>query len=68
MRTVGLGPIERVGEANVVLPSLAGVQWMDLQEIAEKLGLSRERVRQIELQALASLRRYRSRVREYLVI
>ncbi|HEY9640331.1 MAG TPA: RNA polymerase sigma factor, RpoD/SigA family [Coleofasciculaceae cyanobacterium] len=39
-----------------------------LQEIAEKLGLSRERIRQIEMKALAHLRRYRDRVREYLVI
>jgi RNA polymerase nonessential primary-like sigma factor len=39
-----------------------------LQEIAEKLGLSRERIRQIEMKAIAHLRRYRDRVREYLVI
>lgn len=32
MWTVGLGPIERVGEAHVVLPSLAEVHWADLKE------------------------------------
>ncbi|MBD2593427.1 beta-phosphoglucomutase [Nostoc spongiaeforme FACHB-130] len=32
MWTVGLGPVERVGAAHVVLPSLAGVQWADIQQ------------------------------------
>ena len=31
MWAVGLGPAERVGIAHVVLPSLAGVHWVDLQ-------------------------------------
>jgi beta-phosphoglucomutase len=31
MRAVGLGPQERVGDATVVLPSLEGVHWNDLQ-------------------------------------
>ncbi|WP_096599595.1 beta-phosphoglucomutase [Calothrix sp. NIES-2100] len=31
MLTVGLGPVERVGAANVVLPSLAGITWVDLK-------------------------------------
>lgn len=31
MQTVGLGPVERVGAAHVVLPSLEGVTWKDLQ-------------------------------------
>jgi beta-phosphoglucomutase len=31
MRAVGLGPKERVGNATVVLPSLEGVHWSDLQ-------------------------------------
>jgi len=31
MWTVGLGSAERVGRADVVLPSLAGVHWVDLQ-------------------------------------
>lgn len=31
MWAVGLGPTERVGAAHVVLPSLAGVRWPDLQ-------------------------------------
>ncbi|MGA7937471.1 MAG: RNA polymerase sigma factor, RpoD/SigA family [Kovacikia sp.] len=39
-----------------------------LQEIGERLGLSRERVRQIENQALTRLRRRRDKVREYLAI
>jgi kojibiose phosphorylase len=30
MRAVGLGPVERVGKAHVVLPSLEGVRWPDL--------------------------------------
>lgn len=30
MRAVGLGPVERVGAAHVVLPSLEGVHWNDL--------------------------------------
>jgi kojibiose phosphorylase len=32
MWAIGLGPIERVGAAHVVLPSLAKVHWQDLQE------------------------------------
>ena len=32
MKVVGLGPNERVGKAHVVLPSLEGVSWKDLQE------------------------------------
>ncbi|MBF2063340.1 MAG: beta-phosphoglucomutase [Calothrix sp. C42_A2020_038] len=31
MLAVGLGPKERVGKANVILPSLEGVHWQDLQ-------------------------------------
>ncbi|MDF5711123.1 MAG: beta-phosphoglucomutase [Nostoc sp. S4] len=31
MWTVGIGPVERVGAAHVILPSLAGVKWADLQ-------------------------------------
>ncbi|MBF2020636.1 MAG: beta-phosphoglucomutase [Hydrococcus sp. C42_A2020_068] len=31
MLTVGLGPAERVGKAHVVLPSLEGISWEDLQ-------------------------------------
>ncbi len=30
MKTVGLGPVERVGAAHTVLPSLEGVCWADL--------------------------------------
>ncbi len=32
MRAIGLGPVERVGAAQVVLPSLAGVTWAELQQ------------------------------------
>ncbi|MBD2194919.1 MULTISPECIES: beta-phosphoglucomutase [Calothrix] len=31
MWTVGLGPVERVGAAHVVLPSLAGITWAELK-------------------------------------
>ncbi|QIR37745.1 beta-phosphoglucomutase [Tolypothrix sp. PCC 7910] len=31
MWAVGLGPVERVGAANVVLPSLAGIKWADIK-------------------------------------
>ncbi|AFY34816.1 beta-phosphoglucomutase [Calothrix sp. PCC 7507] len=32
MLAIGLGPVERVGKANLVLPSLEGVRWQELQE------------------------------------
>lgn len=32
MKVVGLGPNERVGKAHIVLPSLEGVTWKDLQQ------------------------------------
>ncbi|WP_051050413.1 beta-phosphoglucomutase [Fortiea contorta] len=32
MLAVGLGPVEHVGQANLVLPSLEGVCWQELQE------------------------------------
>ncbi|WP_138498200.1 beta-phosphoglucomutase [Nostoc sp. PA-18-2419] len=31
MWAVGIGPVERVGAAHVILPSLAGVEWADLR-------------------------------------
>ncbi|MEH1836366.1 MAG: beta-phosphoglucomutase [Nostoc sp.] len=31
MWAVGLGPVERVGAAHIVLPSLAGIKWADLR-------------------------------------
>ncbi|MCC5635935.1 beta-phosphoglucomutase [Nostoc sp. CHAB 5844] len=38
MWAVGLGPVERVGAAHVVLPSLAGVKWADLKaKLSEKV-------------------------------
>ena len=33
MRTIGLGPVERVGHADLVLPSLAGVRLADLHPV-----------------------------------
>jgi kojibiose phosphorylase len=30
MQVVGLGPKERVGAADVIFPSLAGVHWQDI--------------------------------------
>ncbi|MEH2287110.1 beta-phosphoglucomutase [Nostoc sp.] len=32
MWAIGLGPVERVGSAHIVLPSLAGIKWVDLRE------------------------------------
>ncbi|MDZ7955538.1 beta-phosphoglucomutase [Nostoc sp. DedQUE09] len=32
MWAVGLGPVERVGAAHIVLPSLEGIKWADLRE------------------------------------
>ncbi|MEH2179206.1 beta-phosphoglucomutase [Nostoc sp.] len=32
MWAIGLGPVERVGAAHIVLPSLAGIKWADLRE------------------------------------
>ena len=31
MKSIGLGPVERVGAADVVLPDLTNVHWSDLQ-------------------------------------
>jgi beta-phosphoglucomutase len=42
MWAVGLGPVERVGAAHVVLPSLAGIQWSDLQAKLSQPELSLE--------------------------
>lgn len=33
MWAVGLGPINRVGNAHIVLPNLAGIYWADLQSL-----------------------------------
>ncbi len=37
MWAVGIGPVERVGAAHVVLPSLAGVKWADLRKSITEL-------------------------------
>jgi kojibiose phosphorylase len=43
MWAVGLGPTERVGDADIVLPSLEGVHWADLYtrmtQVARRSGL-----------------------------
>ncbi|MEA5582208.1 beta-phosphoglucomutase [Nodularia harveyana UHCC-0300] len=39
MWAVGLGPPERVGAAHLVLPSLAGVTWAELQDKLQKNGV-----------------------------
>lgn len=36
MWTVGLGPVERVGKAHVVLPSLENVHWEDIKQALSK--------------------------------
>ncbi|MHC5722747.1 MAG: beta-phosphoglucomutase [Nostoc sp.] len=38
MWAVGLGPVERVGAAHVVLPSLEGVKWADLRDQFSKIS------------------------------
>ena len=49
MWAVGLGPVERVGEAHVVLPSLAEVHWSSLltqlQQVAKEGGRKAELIR-----------------------
>lgn len=49
MWAVGLGPVERVGEAHIALPSLAEVHWADLlaqlQQIAKEGGRKAELIR-----------------------
>ncbi|MEH1821554.1 MAG: beta-phosphoglucomutase [Nostoc sp.] len=38
MWAVGLGPVERVGAAHVVLPNLAGIKWADLRDQFSKIS------------------------------
>lgn len=38
MWAVGLGPVERVGAAHIVLPSLAGIKWADLRDQFSKIS------------------------------
>ena len=44
MWSVGLGPVERVGAAHVVLPSLEGVRWADLLSRLSQTGEQTQRV------------------------
>lgn len=60
----GLTPRQR--EVVTLRFGLDNAYGQSLQEIGTKLGISRERVRQIEEKALSHLRRERSKVREYL--
>jgi kojibiose phosphorylase len=40
MWTVGLGPMERVGKAHLVLPGLAGVSWTDIvSKLSQRTGV-----------------------------
>jgi len=43
MWVVGLGPKERVGDAHIVLPSLAGVKWSEITAQLQKMVLSEVR-------------------------
>ncbi|ALF53639.1 RNA polymerase sigma factor [Nostoc piscinale CENA21] len=45
---------------------LTGGNILSLSQIGEQMGISRERVRQIELQALSTLRRHKDKIRGYL--
>jgi beta-phosphoglucomutase len=49
MWAVGLGPVERVGDAHVVLPSLAEIHWAELltklQQVAKDGGRTAELIR-----------------------
>jgi len=49
MWTVGLGPVERVGQAHVVLSSLQNVKWADLRaRLAQAAQDSRAKIRSYE--------------------
>lgn len=41
MWTIGIGPKERVGIAQIVLPNLAGITWKDLQSRLNKVATSK---------------------------
>jgi kojibiose phosphorylase len=45
MKVVGLGPNERVGKAHIVLPSLEGVTWKDLQQHLANYDKQVERIK-----------------------
>lgn len=46
---------------------LAGEYELTLVQISQRMGISRERVRQIEIQALSILKEYKNGVRSYLI-
>lgn len=43
MWAIGLGPVERVGRAHLVLPNLAGVHWTDLRTKLDRLAQMQHR-------------------------
>lgn len=45
---------------------LSGANELSLEQIGQRIGVSRERVRQIEAQALNNLRRYKEKLRSHL--
>lgn len=40
MWAIGLGPVERVGAAHIVLPSLAGANWSDIRAKLDSVAIS----------------------------
>lgn len=44
MRSIGIGPPERVGDADIILPDLSGVSWPELEEQLSRNSSSTEQV------------------------
>lgn len=44
MRSIGIGPPERVGDADIILPDLSGVLWPELEEQLSRNSSSTEQV------------------------